>query len=522
MNSQSSASSNAISAPSTPQPALASLGVNDPSPFRLPDLPQEVVLLIIHHLDQRTPSPTFPSGPSTDLLSLSLSSKWFHAVCDALVWRSVDYSRAHHYASDEYRQARHLNSLHEIILNRANQGRTLPVVQFSVTQEDERDAFDALDDDDEAEEAHTSANLILVKAFVNVFEELSKSTLQVLFIKGLNLDCDSMQRFLSALTEAPRLSAIRMNQIERVYTAKRPSPALVQALPDLNRIKTLQIMHCEPDVSTLILKCPSLDSLLLWPSTRRINAQTVGAIKRLLPNLRNLSLDAVHGASVFREIADEILRLSQPSLRNPVPVPLPLTELFLEGPSRPSDLSILLTSLSHLPSLTRLALYQVKNPTPALFREIVGNVKGLEALTVVKGDCQEAVEWDAPLEDYLALLSLLPNLHFFAFDRASPPRLEDTDIDDVDPDAGSTSLLRRRMPVPQKKLEFEALGLVGRSCKGLREAVAIVADVSEGSTGYFAKFQREKGGNRTRISVKLETVKDFLIGYQRWVRVEED
>lgn len=61
---------------------------------------------------------------------------------------------------------------------------------------------------------------------------------------------------------------------------------------------------------------------------------------------------------------------------------LPLEELFLEGPVQPEDFAVLLAAIARLPHLKRLALYQVRNPKPALFEDLATAAPGLTALTV--------------------------------------------------------------------------------------------------------------------------------------------
>ncbi|GAA5829287.1 hypothetical protein JCM11251_004993 [Rhodosporidiobolus azoricus] len=463
------------------------------NPFPLLNLPQEILLAIVHQADERIPSPTFPSGPSSDLLALSAVNRFFHAVCSPLVWRSISYRPASTYRPEEWRRKRDLRALSDLVFARSGGegeergigNRPLPIMQLSLEDpvvEDPQDTNQAQEEED---------------AWVEVVEALASSSLQVLFVKDVEMSAESGARLLRAIAGARRLSAVRFNQVE--FFPRNPD--VVRTLAPMTRMKTLQLMHSDPELFELVDRSPSLDSLLLWPTGRRMRRR-LPAILRLLPHLRNLSLDAVHECDVFRDIADEILRLSSAEGGNHV---LPLEELFLEGPSRQEDLRVLLRAIKHLPGLKRLALYQVQEPTSAFFDELAKAAPQLEALTIVSGDCQEPCEWPEPLEAYLPSLSHYHQLRFFASDRLTPPR-EET------PGNGVWLL--------QKRLEFEAMSMLARACKGLREAVAITSDISEGSSGYFATFTREKG--RTRITLKHTTVRDFLIGYDRWVKVEDD
>ncbi|GAA5861260.1 hypothetical protein JCM8547_008536 [Rhodosporidiobolus lusitaniae] len=480
--------------PSPPSPAL--------SPFPLLDLPQECILAIIEAVDDERPySPTFPAGPSSHLLSLSLTSTWFNTVCSPLVWRSVRYAPTHILRPAAWRRKRDLRALRELIKGRERLGMdALRVVQLSIEDPAGKDSLEVSEDQEEED------------ACVEVIEVLAKTSLQVLFLKSVEMTSINGQKLLRAIAASPRLSAIRFNQVDFWPNA----PDVVDDFVSLPRIKTLQVMHSSDELFQLVDKCPSIDSLLLWPSTRRMGPR-MNAIKALLPHLRNLSLDAVREAEVFRTLADEILRLSQGT-----PLTLPLEELFLEGPSQPADLSVLVSAIGELPNLQRLALYQVLSPKPALFNDLAMAAPQLRALTVVSGDCQEAVEWPAPLHQYLPSLSLFRSLRFFASDRRSPHRAESDDSDDSDDaqNALERLLMGKRDSKRQKLREFESMGKLAKAVPGLREAVAITSDVSEGSSGYFATFTRERG--KTRIVLKHKTVNDFLIHYDRWVRVEDD
>ncbi|BGP38342.1 hypothetical protein JCM10450v2_002290 [Rhodotorula kratochvilovae] len=453
--------------------------------FRLLDLPDELQLLIVHAVDERDPSPTFPCGPSSDLLALSQTSTWFHTVCRPLIWRSIRYTPASPFRPPDYRERRNLSALWEILHARAAQQNPLPILCLSVSELNDEEE-DLVDEDNPGLHEDESALVALVEA-------LAASSLQVLFLKQMEIHQWRGARLLEAIAASPRLSALRFNQVD-FYPQ---NPGVVLSFGTLQHIKTLQIMHSDPEIFDLVDKCPNVDSLLLWPSLRRIGKR-IEAIKGLLPHLRNLSLDSVREAKAFRVIADEIIRLADAG------TDLPLEELFLEGPCTAADLAVLVTALARLPALRRLALYQIHKPMPALVADLAAAAPQLRALTLVAGDCQEAVEWSAPLDDYLTQLSKFPSLRFFAWDRQSPRGVGEED----------------RRAVRQSQIEYATLSRLGGACRGLREAVCITSDVSEGSTGYFARYTPEKG--KLRIHVKQQTVNDFLIGYDRWVQVEED
>ncbi|BGP54417.1 hypothetical protein JCM8202_000851 [Rhodotorula sphaerocarpa] len=453
-----------------------------PTAFPLLDLPVEIQLAVIAHVDERDPSPTFPPGPCPELLRLSECSRWFYHECQPRIWRSVRYAPESRYRPAEYKKLRGIATLREILQTRRQQRAPLPVLAISLADLMPEGITDMTGPGEEEE------------AMLDVLEDLSQSSLQVLFVKQFEMSRDGGRRLLEAIQASPTLSALRFNQID--FWPDHPD--VVRGFPPLPHIKTIQVMHSDPELFSLVDKCPNVDSLLLWPSARRVGPR-MPVIKGLLPHLRLLSLDSVREAAAFRTLADEVLRLSD------LGHVLPLEELFLEGPVQPDDFAVLLAAIARLPYLRRLALYQTRNPKPSLFEDLARAAPGLNALTIVAGDCQSGTEWPMPLDAYLPVLSRFRSLRFFAFDRRSPPPLD-----------------HEGQPIParQSRLEYDALSQLVRACPSLQEAVAIVSDVSEGTTGHFARFEREKG--RRRIHVKLKTVNDFLISWDRWVRVEED
>ncbi|GAA5867214.1 hypothetical protein JCM1840_004989 [Sporobolomyces johnsonii] len=459
-----------------------------PPVFPLLDLPQEVLLSIVAAVDQRDSSPTFPEGPSEDLLALSRVNRWFHKVSFPRVWRSVRWTNPGRLRPARYLAARSLVAFKAILEARTD---PFPIQEFSV--EDPTGEFGSAEEEDE-DERETAA-------LVQIIKRLAASGLQVLFLKEVLLSKQEANDLMEAIFTAPRLSALRFNQVSHSGTLRS-----FDEVAPLVHIRTCQIMHGSSSLLNLVPKCPNLDSLLLWPSSRRLGVHA-NTIKALLPRLRLLSMDSVREGTAFRTIADEILRLS--SL--PYADPLPLEELFLEGPMTVSDRAVLLSSLARLPSLRRLALYQYRSPKPALLSELAAVAPQLHSLTIVSGDCEQSVEWPAPVDEYLPYLSKFAHLRFFAWDRKSP---QPYDL------SSSTSPTSPQARIPQARLEFETMAKLARACPSLEEAVVITKDYSEGSQGFFASFTKEKG--KIRIALKSKTVNDFLIAYDRWVRVEED
>ncbi|GAA5869971.1 hypothetical protein JCM16303_001855 [Sporobolomyces ruberrimus] len=459
--------------------------------FALAELPFEIVLRIVHAVDERDSSPTFPRGPSDSLLALASVNRWFSKICRPLIFRSIKYQPlAPGPHPPQFRQARSLKALLTILRESTEPIR---VQELSIEQ---TASFFLLREMDESED-ETADVINLVKTLVN-------SGLQVLFLKEMSFSREEAGELLDTIVSAPRLSALRFNQVE-IHAL--PS-SVMEKLPTLPRIRTLQIMHGSGQLLKLVSKCPNLDSLLLWPSSRRLGAH-IDVIQSLLPRLRLLSMDSVRDPSAFRNLGDEIIRIASERYAEP----FPLEELFLEGPMSTSDRSLLVSALAHLPSLRRLALYQARNPTPTLFNEIYASRPELRSLTVMAGDCDGSLLWPCPLEEYLPALSQFKSLEFYASDRRAPPSPDQlTDL----------RAITRSNPggFSQSALEFQSFAKLAKACVNLTEAVAIDQDVSEGTTGYFAEFSKEKG--KIRISQRMRTANDFLVSYERWIRVEED
>ncbi|GAA6009289.1 hypothetical protein JCM11491_004259 [Sporobolomyces phaffii] len=460
-------------------------------PFPLAQLPYEIVLRIVRAVDERDLSPTFPRGPSDALLALSSTSRSFHSICRPLVFRSIKYTPlAPGPHPPDYRRARGLKALADLV---RDSPEPIKVQQLSIEQSD---SFFLLREEDEGADERSDV--------VSLVKTLVERGLQVLFLKEMAFTKEEAAVLLDTIARAPRLSAVRFNQVE-IHAL--PS-TIVKSLPSLDHIRTLQIMHGSSQLLNLVAKCPNLDSLLLWPSSRRLGvfAETIAS---LLPRLRLLSMDSVRDPAAFRQLGEEITRLASERFADP----LPLEELFLEGPMTTSDRSVLVSSLAHLPALRRLALYQARNPTPTLLNEIHASRPDLTSLTVMGGDCDGSILWPCPLEEYLPSLAQFKSLEFYASDRRTPPSREQL--------ADLNSITRSNPGgLSQATLEFQSFGKLAKACPSLREAVAIDQDVSEGTTGFFANFAKEKG--KIRISQKMRTANDFLVSYERWIRVEDD
>lgn len=261
-----------------------------PTAFPLLDLPVEIQLAVIAHVDERDPSPTFPPGPCPELLRLSECNRWFYHECQPRIWRSVRYAPESRYRPAEYKKLRGIATLREILQTRRQQRAPLPVLAISLADLMPEGITDMTGPGEEEE------------AMLDVLEDLSQSSLQVLFVKQFEMSRDGGRRLLEAIQASPTLSALRFNQID--FWPDHPD--VVLGFPPLPHIKTIQVMHSDPELFSLVDKCPNVDSLLLWPSARRVGPR-MPVIKGLLPHLRLLSLDSVREAAAFRTLADEVL-----------------------------------------------------------------------------------------------------------------------------------------------------------------------------------------------------------------------
>lgn len=194
--------------------------------FALAELPFEIVLRIVHAVDERDSSPTFPRGPSDSLLALASVNRWFSKICRPLIFRSIKYQPlAPGPHPPQFRQARSLKALLTIL---RESKEPIRVQELSIEQ---TASFFLLREMDESED-ETADVINLVKTLVN-------SGLQVLFLKEMSFSREEAAELLDTIVSAPRLSALRFNQVE-IHAL--PS-SVMEKLPTLPRIRTLQIMH---------------------------------------------------------------------------------------------------------------------------------------------------------------------------------------------------------------------------------------------------------------------------------------
>lgn len=418
--------------PSPPAPAPAPASEPTP-PFRLLDLPVEIVLLVIDHLDERCYSASFPCGPGRDLLRLSETSRFFLSACRPRIWSAISYApvRPKELVSSEFRQSRGLSALNQIVGRCQVQEAEgvlfppLPIVRLSVQGSDNDpnwmlvralQAHQTQTEDAALTELVSmlgkSIGLEVVQLTYSCLAVLTKvvcywragqsKVLQVLFVAYQSFTETTGPAFLRAVVEgSPALSAIRFNSVDG-YLGKIN---LDDFNPNFDNLRTIQIMHghkmlvsTEPPLCPLTVTgstasdatrptrhrhrhrsphppslsppqvnltrlAPNLESLLLWPASRRLG-DLGDHIASKLGQLRNLSLDAVHEPAAFSLFANAI------DARFAAHQHIPLEELFLEGPQVPAERDALIAALRHT-AVKRLALYHLRKVTPALVESIV-------------------------------------------------------------------------------------------------------------------------------------------------------
>ncbi|KAL8280080.1 hypothetical protein RQP46_007410 [Phenoliferia psychrophenolica] len=451
------------------------------APFRLLDLPSELVLLIVYWVQLRPPTELFPCGPSSELLALSETSTLFLSLCRPHAWRSLSYAppKRSLVRPATWQRKRGLRALLEILSEASVSPLGLPQIEcLQVTHPG--GARNEPEEDVEAEHA----------AFVTIIETLTQSGLRVLFLKSVYLAGPGKaegDRLVQAIARSTSLTAVRFNQVEA------GNEKLYSNLALMPNLKTLQIMHGQRSLLEFARLCPNVESLLMWPDRRRFGT-LMPVIASRLGSLKFLSLDAVSEPACFDLLTSEL------QLRKDADLPTPLEELFLEGSQSSADRSTLLAALPT--TLKRLALYHLHKAKPALIAEIANALPNLEGLTLVQGDTSEAVLWSSPLTAYVDQLRKLEHLKFFAFDRRSPATVD------------MASKGQHEREVAKQEREFATLSEIGVACKKLETAVAILLDVSQGAVGYFAEYHRI--GAKVQMDLNKVTVQDFLIAFNRW------
>ncbi|KAK4051833.1 hypothetical protein OIV83_002538 [Microbotryomycetes sp. JL201] len=481
--------------------------------FDLSQLPVEIVLKILALVDERQPLANFPAGPSEDLLNLSLTNKFCYHYCRPLVWKSVRYrSTTGTVTTPEFQRRRNLAQLLDL-LNSSITSSHGPLPIRALSFEPPRQFPTGLDG-----QAFLSAEF---SSLCSILRALARETtitsapLQILFFEGSEneMQNDMAHELLRAVLSLPMLEVLRLNSL---YIQDSAWLSVLEHVPQLSKIKTLQIMHGSNRLGELLKFAPNVQSLLIWSHARAFWSLMDEIIERV-PKLVKLSLDAVNQPSLFNHIAQAIEKVVESGASTP------LDELFLEGSQTPEQRTRLLAALKRgAPLLRRLALYHVHMPMASFLHEVADNLPDLESLALVFGDCSAPMLWPDSLSDYAGALSRFRRLRFFAWDRLPPAFISD-----------------QMTTVAQ--INYDSFVVLAQAVPSLTEVVNIVQDVSEGSTGWFGQIERiqarstalaakgtsgEKtnGATRTqsRMTVKHETRKDFLIGLDHFVVLERD
>ena len=330
-------------------------------PFRLLDLPPELVQHIISHLDDRHLTPgalrrLTSTGPAvhpgssrqpspqvslqTDkrkaLLALSQTSRVLYTMCAQPIWRAtvITYDRT---------VASTLATLDQfqLILDQAQQRRT-PLPVHALFVKGNFTFYHALANSQhggleqrhhhhqyrDGRRATGTASLGGMRTGTGVFADDALAlgeiltrlgpSLRALYLSELKVQGEvRVSRLLHALASCIRLRTLRVNSctltpFPTATTSASSSSAAAAGgdahanVPELSSVRALQLMHNSDGVYALVDKCPKLESLLVWSFTRRLSPAIERAVVRHLPTLRCLSLDAVYDSSGFAFLSSGI------------------------------------------------------------------------------------------------------------------------------------------------------------------------------------------------------------------------
>lgn len=234
------------SPPSSPalSPAPSLSPEEDVTPFRLLDLPPELVLEVVAHVSLLRPLvDIFPSGPPSELLALSETNRLFATICRDSIWAQINYKpvdRDYLVRPAEYKRKRSLCTLLEILVEAEASGNgLLPIGMISAAHVGK------------IPRPHAGQHLINNEK--NEFEEENEGFLQVLakllkggglrvvFLRDISLDGEAGERLVRNFAEAKGLRALRFNQVSLRGVKK----AFFETLQPMPNLKSLQVMHGE-------------------------------------------------------------------------------------------------------------------------------------------------------------------------------------------------------------------------------------------------------------------------------------
>lgn len=389
--------------------------------FNLLLLPNEIILKIINSINERIKIGLFTSGPSNELIQFSLVNKLFYGLITPLIFKSIRFNNLSKIVGGNsnvgvrplgFKKLRSLTNLVKILnsIKLRNYAPNLEIEELYINLKDE---FDSI-----------KFQLKELENF-NLLLNLFNFTIKILFLEEIQLDLNG-DKFLLSISNLTNLRVLRLNQVDFGHLK------IIQNLTNFDNLKTLQIMHgssqfvrliflllplaCFTNSSlhlqlTLVRKAPKLESLLIWPESRRLASLAPFISQNLLPQLRLLSLDVVNEPTCLLLFASRIKELHAQS------IPINLTELFIEGTLRSHEQELLLEALG-MTRIKRLALYHIGLVEPRLIGQIAKVLPGLEALTLVQGNTQGSVLWPAPfvrLGFSFSLLLLLTLLYVLTF-----------------------------------------------------------------------------------------------------------
>ncbi|GAA5838798.1 hypothetical protein JCM9279_003865 [Rhodotorula babjevae] len=501
---------------SRPRPGV----VHPPESFRWLGLPEELKLLVVSNVDPRIPTFNDPEPPSATVLALSSTSRWFRHVCKPLVWMVVRFV-----ADEAHKHHRNLQAFETILKHHEEQNSPLPVKILSVLGLELNSNIPAARPVTFVEYAAEGA------ALARVVEKLASKSLEILMIANVKLEWAQGEQLLRASRTAPRLSVLRLGNVEvwqdpdylrpaRNAPARRTNAGTRAAAIDTSiassissmalssgrvtrsmrrplvlwtlseryeerpppLLKRLQIFNSHDMFFTLVNEANDLHSLAYWPAARESD-DSISMVLRHLPHLRTLSLGGNIGASALRILASKIKCCSDAG------IVLPLEELIFKGPCTNRNIILLVHQLVHLPALRVLAIDDFRSNTAAVLDTIAEGAPRLEQLTLVAGDRSSSAE-------YLAVFPKFRKLEALFWDFRTPQ-----------PDP--TALIHTQ------QLELETMTSVARACPLLLAMLTIVGSGREGPIGYAVSV----GGRPERlIEYGGEQVwSDFLFIYNSWM-----
>ena len=340
-----------------------------PDSFRWLGLPEELKLLVVRNVDHRIPTFDWPEPPTSAILALSSTSRWFYHVCKPLVWMVVKFQAGH--ALEPHRN---LQAFEAILKHHEQQKSPLPVKTLVIGGLDHKDVDPTLQPMPFVEYAAEGA------ALARVVDKLASKSLEVLSVTAVKLEWAQGETLLRASRTAPRLSVLRLKHVEvwqdpqylspasnvpprRSNAAARAAavdasiassvssmvlstgrvtrsmhrPLVLWTLSEQNQqhrpplIKTLQIVNSHDmfvrrlfhslasalnrhsltstraarPQFTLANEAADLHSLAYWPTARQTDYR-ISTVLRELPHLRTLSLGGKLGGAALRVFAGKI------------------------------------------------------------------------------------------------------------------------------------------------------------------------------------------------------------------------